>query len=137
MPNQVSYDSRRRAARTDVTATARKHANPAADISTNGYVPRRLVASSRTLRPSPSDQPTVVRTACPAINQTVANPSQRCAHARRSIPKTWSSHGLRAMRTSWTSARYVPRSAVICPAAVRMAAVSYTHLRAHETDSYL
>src|SRR5450759_899138 len=29
MPNQVSYDSRRRAARTDVTATARKHAKPA------------------------------------------------------------------------------------------------------------
>src|SRR5450759_2198247 len=122
MPNQVSYDSRRRAARTDVTATARKRANPAADISTNGYVPSRLVASSRTFRPSPNDQPTVVRTACPAISQTVAKPSHRWAHARRSIPNTWSSQGLRAMRTSWMSARYVPRSAVIWPAAAILTA---------------
>ena len=42
---------------------------------------------------------------------TVAKPSQRCAAARPSIPKTWSSHGLRDIRTSWMSARYVPYSA--------------------------
>ena len=105
MPYQVSYESRRRAARTEVPATAAKQAMLAAAISTKGYVPSRVVVSSRRLLPSAIDQPNVVKTTCPASSQTVPNPSQRCAHARRSMPKVWSSQGLRDMRTSWMSAR--------------------------------
>ena len=67
---------------------------------------------SSTPRPSPRANPRVVATTCPPISQTVANPSQRCSQASRSGPTTWSRNGLRDMRTSWTSAAYVPSRAV-------------------------
>ena len=44
-----------------------------------------------------------MNTPCPSNNQTVAKPSQRCATARPSIPKTWSSHGLRDISTEFAA----------------------------------
>ena len=68
--------------------------------------------------------PAVVKITWAQIRYTVAKPNQRCQPAIRSMPYSWSTHGLRDIRTTCTSAEYVPSSAVNCPSADSMAAAT-------------
>ena len=99
----------------DVMPSIRNRRKPATAHSTNGYVHARVTASAMTPCPSPIAYPVTVSMMWLPISQTVANPSQRWARASRSIPIASSSHGLRPISTSPSSARYVPSSADSCP----------------------